>query len=368
MKRLKVNLGSGQCVYPILVKRGALKAMVASLGARPVGRRYAVISDHTVRDLYGEPVLSHLSRAGISARLFSFPAGEPRKNLKTIEALAGRMLKAGFSRDDAIIALGGGVVGDVAGFVAASYMRGIPFVQAPTTLVSMVDSSIGGKVAVDLAGGKNIVGHFWHPSRVFIDPSCLDTLPLRQRRNGWVEVIKHGVIADRRYFDWLERKDSSLLRLKGKAMEEVLARSLRIKTKVVETDQREADYRKVLNYGHTIGHAIESLTRYQRVLHGEAVAIGMNVEGRIACHLGLWRRDDLERQNRLLRRLGLKIGFPNIPTSKLVRALRHDKKVTGGDVTFALPRRLGAMASRNGSFGLVVEPTVLIEALDQARS
>ncbi|MCZ6688754.1 MAG: 3-dehydroquinate synthase [Planctomycetota bacterium] len=358
MRKLVVKLESGQG-YPIHLGRGVLRRLPSSLRSRPVGERYAVITDHTVRDLYGETVLAGLERAGLHARIFSFAPGEARKNLRTVESIAGRMLKAGISRSDAVIALGGGVVGDVAGYVAASYMRGIPYIQAPTTLLSMVDSSIGGKVAVDLDSAKNIIGHFWHPSRVFIDPTCLDTLPVRQQRSGWAEIVKHGVIADRDYFGWLEKNAARLLRLRGKAMEDVLARSLSIKSRIVAKDAREADLRMVLNYGHTIGHAIESLTRYRKYTHGEAVAIGMNLEGRLALLLGLWDQADLDRQNRLLRRLRLPTRLPDLSASKIIRSIRHDKKSSNGLPVFALPRRIGAMATRDGRFGLHVDPALI---------
>lgn len=366
MRRLLVRPSASGTTYPIQVGRGAARRLAPSLVAKPIGDRYAVVTDHTVRDLYGEGFLSRLHRAGMEARLFSFAPGESRKNLKTLEMLSNRMLRAGFSRTDAVIALGGGVVGDVAGLIAASYMRGVPYVQVPTTLLAMVDSSIGGKVAVDLPDGKNIVGHFWHPSRVLIDPNFLETLPVRERRNGWVEIVKHGVIADRDYFGWMERHAGQLVRLKGRALEGVLATSLRIKARVVGKDEREADLRRVLNYGHTIGHAIETITRYRRYSHGEAVAIGMNVEGRIARELGYWRDDDLKRQNRLLRQLGLRIRFPDLPIPAVLRALRRDKKVAHGEVVFALPRRIGAMRSEQGRFGLRVASAAVKQAIREA--
>lgn len=365
MRRLFVK-PSGGGSYAIQIGRGLLGRIASSLEAKPLGHRYAIITDRTVRDLYGETLVGRLERRGISCRLFSFPPGESRKTLETFRRLLENLLGAGFGRTDAVIALGGGVVGDTAGYVAAAYMRGIPYLQVPTTLLAMVDSSIGGKVAVDLPGGKNTVGHFWQPRGVFVDPSCLETLPLRERRCGWVEMVKHGIIADRSHFDWLERNAGRLLRLRGKSVEEILAGSLRIKARVVAKDERETGLRMILNYGHTIGHAIESTTRYRKYTHGEAVAIGMNVEGRIARILGCWKEEDLLRQNRLLRRLGLKISFPPLPARKLLAALRHDKKVARGVVAFVLPRRIGAMQTEGGRFGLSVDPKVVTQAIREA--
>ena len=364
MRRIVVRPGGGG-PYPIQIGRGALRQVASSLRAAPLGDRYAIITDHNVRDIFALALQGHLQRAGIDSRIFSFAPGEGRKNLSTFESLSGRMLKAGFSRTDAIIALGGGVVGDMAGYVAAAYMRGIPYVGVPTTLLAMVDSSIGGKVAVDLPGGKNIVGHFWHPSRVFIDPRCLESLPSRERRSGWVEIIKHGVIGNPAYFDRLERNGDRLMKLKGRVLEEILAGSLRIKAKVVALDEKESGLRRILNYGHTVGHAIESLTGYGKYTHGEAVAMGMAVEGRIALLLGLWEKDDLARQNRLLRKLRLKISSPKIPAPKLLRAIRRDKKVAHGVVYFALPGAIGAMGTRSGWHATEVDPRVIRRALQE---
>jgi 3-dehydroquinate synthase len=230
----------------------------------------------------------------------------------------------------------------------------------------MADSSIGGKVGVDLEGGKNLVGHFWHPARVFVDPACLETLPPRERISGWVEIIKHGIIADARHFGWLERNARRLLDLKPASMEEILARSLRIKARIVRRDERESEYRMVLNYGHTVGHAIETLTGYRKFIHGEAVAKGMAVEGRIARNLGLWKDADLHRQNCLLERLGANISFPDLPVRDVLRVLGRDKKAAAGEVRFPLPRRIGAMHTREGKVGIQVHRRVILGAIREA--
>ena len=366
MRRLRVPLKGAGRSYPIHLGKGALEQTALSLKALPLGERYAVITDRNVKRLYADRLMSELDWAGLPAQLFAFPGSERSKTLETVERLTRRLARAGFARGDAVIALGGGVVGDVAGFVAATYMRGLPYVQVPTTLLAMVDSSIGGKVGVDLPEGKNLVGHFWHPARVFVDPTCLETLPERQRRCGWAEVAKHAVIADREHFVWLEKNVRRLLGLKPKAMIDVLATSLQIKSRVVRKDERESDWRKVLNYGHTIGHALESLTDYRLYTHGEAVAIGMAVEGRVAVALGFWPGSALARQNRLLEALGFDLSVPSIPPRDLLRALRRDKKVAHGEVTFALPRRIGAMKTVEGKVGVRVERRVILHALRES--
>ena len=363
MRHLLVRLPGAGRSYPIVLGKGALEQTARSLKERPLGARNAVVTDRTDRRLHGDRLIAALDRAGLPARTFAFPPGERSKSLGTVEGLARRMLRAGFSRHDAVIALGGGVVGDVAGFLAATYMRGIPYVQVPTTLLAMVDSSVGGKVAVDLPEGKNILGHFWHPSRVFVDPTCLDTLPERQRRSGWAEVTTHGVIADKNHFDWLERNARRLLRLEPGSMTGVLATSLGIKARIVRRDEREGDLRMMLNYGHTVGHAIESLTGYRRYTHGEAVAIGMAVEGRLAAALGFWRDGDLERQNRLLEALGFDLRLPALAPRDLLRAFGRDKKAARGEATFALPSRIGAMKKVDGRIAVAVERPVILDAL-----
>lgn len=280
--------------------------------------------------------------------------------------LTDRMLMSGFGRDSAIIALGGGVVGDLAGFVAATYMRGVPVVQIPTTLLAMIDSSIGGKTGIDTPAGKNLVGAFHHPAAVLIDPQVLDTLPLRELRAGLAELIKHGAIADQAYFSEVERALPDLL--SGNAgnsdrVRSIIVRSIEIKVDIVSRDEREDGFRKVLNFGHTIGHAVEVISGYS-LLHGEAVAIGMALEGVVAERMGVARPGTAGEITRVLRLAGLPTTLPaNVGLDEVIEAMKSDKKRRRASTMLSVPLRIGTMAGQDSGWTVPVDDDQLREVL-----
>jgi 3-dehydroquinate synthase len=327
--------------YDILIGAGLARDLNTLLKQHAPAPTYAVISDSHVAQLYGSALLQSLTQGGFRAELFTFPAGEWNKTRETWASLSDRMLASHFGRDCAVIALGGGVVGDVAGFVAATYLRGVPLVQVPTSLLAMIDSSIGGKTGVDVAAGKNLLGAFHQPHLVLVDLDFLKTLAPAQLAAGLAEAVKHGVIADAEYFAFLERDCGAILGKEGGALERVVRRSVEIKAEVVAQDEREAGRRAILNFGHTVGHAIEANSKYE-VLHGEAVAIGMIYEARLAESLGVAASGTATRIGGLLERLRLPVERSDgVTPEALIEAMRSDKKARSGSIRFALPRQIG---------------------------
>jgi 3-dehydroquinate synthase len=276
------------------------------------------------------------------------------------------MLAKGYGRDSAVIALGGGVVGDLAGFVAGTFMRGIPVVQVPTTLVAMVDAAIGGKTAVDTLAGKNLVGVFHPPAAVLVDPQALDTLPLRQVRAGFAEIIKHGVIADEAYFRTVASSAEKLLEkggATGDSMLAVIVHSIEVKAGIVSRDEREEGLRKILNFGHTIGHAIELVSSYE-LLHGEAVSIGMALEGRLAERIGVAETGTADAIKGALQSAGLPTDLPqSMDRTAVLEAMRSDKKGQSGKTRFALPRRIGSMSGSESGWTVSVGDDQIREVL-----
>jgi 3-dehydroquinate synthase len=308
-------------------------------------RRKFVITDSHVKKLYGGKFLGALRRTGEEAHLLAVPAGERSKNRNTKGDLEDRLLKVRAGRDSLIIALGGGVVGDLAGFVAATLHRGIPFVQIPTSLLAQVDSSVGGKVAVDHPLGKNLIGAFYQPDRVFIDLSLLKTLSPREFRNGIAEVIKYAVILDAGLFKLLESSSPLVLARDNDILLKIVQRCCDLKRQIVEKDERELDLRRILNFGHTIGHALELLSNF-RILHGEAVSIGMLAEARIAEWKGMMTHREVARLDRLLRQYGLPTAIPRrTDFGKLLLMTSRDKKSIDGDVRYTLPVAIGSAAA-----------------------
>jgi len=339
----RVMVGLGERSYPIRIRPGLLRDIGGLLREGGHAKRYAVIADDRVAALYAPALLDSLKRAGVPSELFSFPAGEAGKHLGTIADLAGRLARAGFDRHDALLALGGGVTGDITGFLAGIYMRGIPFVQVPTTLLAQVDSSVGGKTGVDLPEGKNLVGVFLQPKAVFIDPEVLRSLPREELLGGLAEVIKYGVIRDADFFALLEREREHILALSPVPLIETIARCCAIKAAVVEEDEREGDVRRILNFGHTIGHAVEAASGF-RISHGFAVSMGMAAATRLALRTGLLPADEARRIIELLAAFGLPVEIPSQCTrdwAQLSTLLLADKKTVGGRVYFVLPRRIG---------------------------
>jgi 3-dehydroquinate synthase len=348
--------------YDVRVGTGSIDEVGTIARSAAPAHRYAVITDTTVAPLLGDRVLA--SFGGAHVGLLAVPAGEEHKTRETWQHLTDDLLRADFGRDSAIVAMGGGVVGDLAGFVAATYMRGIPYVQVPTTLLAMIDASIGGKTAVDTPAGKNLVGAYHQPAAVVIDPAVLASLPLPHLRAGLAEAIKHGVVADAGYFDRLADEIEGLLAtVKADHLEPLILRSIEIKAEVVRKDERESGVRKVLNFGHTLGHAIESASGY-KVLHGEAVACGMALEARLAEAIDIAEPRTAQRIITVLERAGLPTERPHgLAATVVVRSTHSDKKTRRGSVEYALPLRIGAMADRGGAWTIPIEDDVVMQVL-----
>ena len=350
--------------YRVLIARGALADIGRIAAASARAHRYAVISDDTVAPLYAGRVRSALGEG--RTKLYTVPAGEEQKTRAMWSTLTDAMLADSFGRDTAVVALGGGVIGDLAGFVAATYMRGLPFIQVPTTLLAMIDASIGGKTGVDTATGKNLVGAFHQPSAVIADLDVLRTLPPEHLRAGLAEAIKHGVIADAAYFEDVAEAAPSIVsgtRQAAAALERIVVRSIAIKADVVRRDEREGGVRKTLNFGHTIGHAIELRSDY-RMLHGEAVAVGMVLESRVAERLGVAEAGTSDRVLQAIERSGLPASRPaNQTPDEILSATRGDKKARGGVVEYALPVRIGAMAGADQGWSVSVADDIVLEVL-----
>ncbi|MFI5310289.1 MAG: 3-dehydroquinate synthase, partial [Gemmatimonadales bacterium] len=308
--------------------------------------------------------------AAPSPTIFTIPAGEASKSREQWSRLTDEMLDSGYGRDSAILALGGGVVGDLAGFVAATFMRGIPLVQVPTTLLGMIDAAIGGKTGVDTRAGKNLVGAFHHPALVIVDPRVLGTLSVAHVRNGLAEAVKHAVVASPSDFVWLSTNMPAIARgggLGDESAERLIRWNIRLKAHIVMRDERESGVRKILNFGHTIGHAIESLSGYT-MLHGECVAIGMVVESRIAVRAGVGDEGLADVISPVLRDAGLPVEPPAAMTAEaLLAATRSDKKARGGAVEYALPAKLGVMAGADRQYGIPVADEVVLQGIADSR-
>jgi 3-dehydroquinate synthase len=339
MSILEVSVELGARRYPIRIGRGLLGEPM-ELAAHIEGRHVLVLSDANVAPLYLARVESAL--AGRTVRSLVLPPGEQEKTLARFGEVMAALAALGASRDATVVALGGGVVGDLAGFSAACWMRGVRFVQLPTTLLAMVDSSVGGKTAVDLPQGKNLVGAFHQPSAVIADIATLDTLPERELRAGLAEVVKYGAIGDPEFFQWLEANAGALLAREPAALAHAIAASCRHKAGVVARDETEQGERVLLNFGHTFGHAIETEQGYGGLLHGEAVAVGMVLAARLSADLGLAPWPDAARLATLLERLGLPVGIPaGLSGDALLGRMRLDKKALSGEVRLVLWSGLG---------------------------
>jgi 3-dehydroquinate synthase len=310
-----------------------------------LGKKALLVSNPMILKRYGEKAIASLETAGFQVAECIIPPGERYKTLNSIQKIYDIALQHYLERSSTIVALGGGVIGDMAGFAAATWLRGINFVQVPTSLLAMVDASIGGKTGVNHPQGKNLIGAFYQPRLVLIDPQVLETLPTREFRAGMAEVIKYGVIWDAELFERLEqtqRLDQQRY-VDPELLQFILTRSCQAKSHVVSNDEKEAGLRAILNYGHTIGHAVESLTGYRLVNHGEAVAIGMVAAGQIAVELGLWEQSATERQRSLIQKTGLPTHLPiELDIEAIVASLQTDKKVKDGKVRFVLPTQIGA--------------------------
>ena len=317
------------------------------LGAGLRGPVY-VVTDSIVSELHGRRVEEALKRSGIEAHTYTVPAGEASKTLATAGGIYAWLAEQRCERGSAIMALGGGMVGDLAGFVAATFLRGVPLVQAPTSLAAMVDASIGGKTAVNLPAGKNLVGAFYQPRMVLADLSALSTLPPRELASGWAEAIKHGLILDSSLFQLFEERVESLLDLEPEITAEVIRRSMAIKGRIVQEDEKETTGRRILlNYGHTIGHGLEAATGYETLLHGEAVSAGMVAAGEIGWRMGLIPREAVERYTAALRGFGLPTSSPGVSPDGVLKAMEMDKKATSRRINWVLLEDIGRAIVRS---------------------
>ncbi len=354
--------------YDVVAGCGVLEQLPALLEERCPAHAYAVIADHHVAQLHGAALMQALHAAGLTASLHAFPSGEWNTSRETWGQLTDALLAARLGRDGAIVAFGGGVAGDLAGFVAATYLRGIPYVQVPTTLLAMIDSSIGGKTGVDVPAGKNLVGAFHQPRFVLADVALLATLPRPQLAAGAAEAVKHGVIADAAYAAALCGDAAAILAKDLGALERAVVRSVEIKADVVSRDEKEAGLRQVLNFGHTVGHAVEAGAGYE-LLHGEAVAIGMAAEARLAEALGVAPTGLAHEVRAALERFALPLEIPeSLANEALLDAMQSDKKARAGRVRCALPKTIGAMAqSADGEWTVDVPLETMLNILNSCR-
>lgn len=347
MTTITVKLGKRS--YPIRIEAGLIDSVGDSLrSAIGEGSQQAVIvTNPTVDSHYGARVTRSLNRAGFRTSRFLIPDGEKHKTLRTAESLYTFLIERRAERSDILVALGGGVVGDTAGFVAATFLRGLRFVQVPTTLLAQIDSSVGGKTGVNHQLGKNLIGVFHQPSLVVIDPETLQTLATREFRSGLYEAIKYGVIRDRRLFARVAARADRLKDLDAAELTYLIARSCRIKAEIVARDERERGLRRILNFGHTVGHALEAVTHYRRFLHGEAVAYGMRAASRMAEHLGLLFEEERASIDEAIARVALLPRAINLAVGDIMSAMTHDKKAEGGRVAFVLPESIGRVVVRS---------------------
>jgi len=338
METIRVNLSAYS--YNIYIDKIFLERIGDILAKEHKPCQTLLITDDNIEKIYGRIVRESLSQNSFNIKTVSLPPGEEQKNLDTALSLYDNCFDHKLDRKSLIIALGGGVVGDISGFIAATFMRGIPFVQIPTTLLAQVDSSIGGKVAVNHPKGKNMIGSFYQPKAVFIDTNTLSTLPSKELIAGFIEVIKYGVIRDPKLFAFLEDSLCNILQLDPSALHRIIATSCQIKARVVEEDEKEKNIRAILNYGHTIGHAIETATHYKKYRHGEAVAIGMLYASKIAIELGLADETVFKRQLSLIKQLGLSIQT-GLKPKDIIQRVYSDKKTIAGKLRFVLPIKIG---------------------------
>jgi 3-dehydroquinate synthase len=340
MQTLTVNLGDRS--YPIHVGAGLLDRAGELLQQAGMRGKVAVVTNPTVAQLYLDPLHEALINAEFEVTPILLPDGEEHKNLKSLVSIYDRLIRERFERKSCVLALGGGVVGDVAGFAAATYLRGVSYVQVPTTLLAQVDSSVGGKTGINHESGKNLIGAFYQPKLVLIDIAVLRTLPQRELVAGLAEVIKYGIIRDPALFGLLEQRMEKLLGSDRELLSQVIQIACAIKARIVEADEREDDYRAVLNFGHTIGHALEAVTGYRQLLHGEAVAVGMVKAAALSVQQGFCDKASFNRVVALVRKAGLPVEIPlGVLPQNLIQAMEVDKKVAGGKIKFILCEGIG---------------------------
>lgn len=338
MKRTRVRLGRNS--YDICIDSGLLMQTGRQLRRIGFSNKLVIITDPTVKSLYGSTLSQNLIGEGFKVTILEVPEGEEQKSLDTAGRLYRELSDFHAERTTPILALGGGVIGDLAGFVAATYMRGVPLIQIPTTLLAQVDSSIGGKVALDHGQLKNKIGAFYQPRLVISDIAVLKSLNTKEISQGLAEVIKYAAIRDKEFFAYLERNPEQIKSLDDGVLEDIVLRSAQIKAEIVEKDELDLGLRHILNYGHTIGHAVESVSDF-KVGHGEAVALGMLAAGRVSNKMGIIRQNELIRLERVIQQVGLPIKMPGLEVGRLIQAMEFDKKIVKGKIKFILLRSIG---------------------------
>ena len=351
------RVSTPQRAYDAVVERGSLARAAEFIPSR-AGKTF-VVTTSDVWGLHGATLQRALD--GHAHHVLFFPGGEPNKRMGSVEVLAEQMVEAGGDRSSIVIAFGGGIVGDLAGFLAAIFMRGIPVIQIPTTLLAQVDAAVGGKTGANLVAGKNLIGSFHQPLAVLIDPDVLATLPEREYRAGLYEIIKCGIIRDAGLFDVLDRCAPAVLLQDAATLESIIAAAVRIKAEVVTADEREGDLRRILNFGHTFGHALEAETHYERLLHGEAVAWGMQAATHLAEKTGRLGGEEAATIQRVVKAYGPIPPLDGIAASRLAARLRSDKKTVQGKVHFVLPVKIGDVAIVSG-----VDEKQVLESIEAA--
>lgn len=360
MKIKKIPVPLGIHSYNIVVGQGASRLIGKYLRELSVGEKVAVVTNARVERLHGAKVRQSLEAARFRPLMIRIPDGEKYKTVEQVNRIYDRLIQNRFERNSTLVALGGGVIGDITGFAAATFLRGVSYIQCPTTVVAQVDASIGGKTGVDHPQGKNLIGAFHQPRLVCADPEVLTTLSKREFVAGLAEVIKYGVIMDRSFFKYLEANSTAILAMEKKHILYCVEKSAALKAKVVRSDERESGLRKILNYGHTLGHAVETLTGYRTYKHGEAVAIGMAAAAKLSYSLGLSSWDDVQRQIMLLHAFGLPTALPKLDLGSILETIRRDKKVVSGAIYFILPSAIGKVQIQK------VEEKTLIHFLKDA--
>jgi len=336
-----VTVGLGERSYEIYLGQNIFDEIGRFCRDLRTGDKVAVVTNPVVGAFYLKPAKAALSAAGFTVYAIEIPDGEAYKSLETLKSIYDRLIEFGFDRSSLLLALGGGVVGDITGFAAATYLRGIPFVQVPTTLLGQVDSSVGGKTGVNHEKGKNLIGAFYQPGLVLIDTVTLDTLPEREYLSGLAEVVKYGVVLDGAFFAFLSENVDKILVREKSCLQKAIKRSCEIKASIVNKDEKETGLRAVLNYGHTIGHAVETLTCYTKYTHGEAVAIGMAQAAKYSEAMGFSGRTETESILALLKALRLPVDLPDFTSSAYIDAILHDKKVRDGSIQFVFNKGVG---------------------------
>jgi 3-dehydroquinate synthase len=347
MDKIRVELGDRS--YDISIGSNIIGRIGDNLKSFGLSPKISIVSNPTVFSLYGKRVSDSIKKAGFDVITVIIPDGEEYKDLLWVQHIYDELLKHKLDRLSALVALGGGVIGDITGFAASTYMRGISYIQIPTTFLAQVDSSVGGKTGVNHKLGKNMIGTFWQPRLVWIDVETLKTLPRRELLAGFAEVIKYGVILDEGLFDFIETNREKILSLESNSLIHIIKRSCEIKAEIVSKDERESGLRSILNYGHTIGHAIETVTEYKRYLHGEAVAIGMYLEARLSQMLDLINRKQVFRIKDLIDSYGLPSEVPaDLDINRIFSSIQLDKKVVAGELKFILPEKIGKVRIYKG--------------------